>query len=252
MTLSDGEAAAVSIKSHEKLVASLPLFKGVAPKIRRELLDNAMTQRIAAGAVLFEQGDTPTFQNIILSGSVQLLGHSSQNREVLIDVVRPFNLVMPAAVMVQECYLLQCRAPEMTQLLMIQAASLRAAILKDPILAKRMIFGLAEEVRRMIRQIKNLKLRSTLERVGCYILALSRNNGGRRIVKFPYEKHLIASELGMTRESFSRALSTLQSEGIVVCGDQVEIVDAERLARVSGPDPLIDPDERVSAELIKH
>jgi Crp-like helix-turn-helix domain len=63
-------------------------------------------------------------------------------------------------------------------------------------------------------------------------------------VVLPYEKNLIASELGMTRESFSRTLSALQRDGISVQGDTILIVDAARLAAVSGVDPLIDADLR--------
>lgn len=239
-------------KDVENRVASLALFRGVAPDVRAEMLDNAIIQRVAAGTVLFNQGDIPTFQHIVLSGSVQLFGCSGADRDVLIDVVGPAGLVMPAAVMTRDRYLMECRVPEASQVLMIRASSLCEAILKDPILAQNVITGLAGQFRRMVRQIKNLKLRSTLERVGCYILALSHNSGGHRIVELPYGKHLIASELGMTRESFSRALAALQSEGIVVRGDRIEIVDVERLARASGPDPLIDPDEKVSVKRTRH
>ncbi|WP_366511215.1 helix-turn-helix domain-containing protein [Mesorhizobium sp.] len=61
----------------------------------------------------------------------------------------------------------------------------------------------------MVRQIKNLKLRSSTQRVGCYALALSKRQGTPDRVVLPYEKMLIASELGIVRESFSRALSHL-------------------------------------------
>lgn len=56
----------------------------------------------------------------------------------------------------------------------------------------------------------------------------------------PYEKNLIASELGITRESFSRALASLEQAGIQVSGQTIMIVDAARLATACQPDPLID------------
>ena len=57
---------------------------------------------------------------------------------------------------------------------------------------------------------------------------------------------IIASELGMTRESFSRALSALQHDGVSVQGDTIRILDAERLAAISALDPLIDEDWSIS------
>jgi len=115
-------------------------------------------------------------------------------------------------------------------------------VLSEPALAQAIIGSLSGQYRRMVRQIKNLKLRSSTERVGCYILGLARRQGGDTVV-LPHEKGLIASELGITRESFSRALAALQQDGVAVQGDRITILDPVRLARVSRPDPLIDPDE---------
>jgi CRP/FNR family transcriptional activator FtrB len=69
---------------------------------------------------------------------------------------------------------------------------------------------------------------------------LSARQGAPDRVVLPYEKNLIASELGMTRESFSRALSSLEKSGIKVEGQTVAIVDRLRLAHECPPDPLID------------
>ena len=92
----------------------------------------------------------------------------------------------------------------------------------------------------MVRQIKSLKLRSATERVGCYLLALSRHQGTPDRAILPYGKSLVASELGMTRESFSRALSALQGAGIAVHDKTIAILDPTRLAAECRPDPLID------------
>jgi len=209
---------------------------------RKRLLQHAVTHSLAAGTVLFEQGSVPTFQHMVLAGSVHLFGRSNDGREVLIEIVRPGDLVIPAAVVTSSPYLMQARVLEPSRLLLIEADAFRAALQVEPVLAQAMIASLAGQFRRMVRQIKNLKLRSSTQRVGSYILALSREQESSNRVVLPYEKNLIASELGMTRESFSRALSALQNDGIRVQDDTIFIVDAERLAVVVGVDPLIDAD----------
>jgi CRP/FNR family transcriptional activator FtrB len=197
---------------------------------------------VAAGTVLFEQGSVPTFQHVVLAGSVHLFGRSNEGREVLIEIVRPSDLVIPAAVVTSSPYLMQARVLEPSRFLLIEADAFRAAVEVEPVLAQAAIASLAGQFRRMVRQIKNLKLRSSTQRVGSYILALSREQESPNRVVLPYEKNLIASELGMTRESFSRTLSALQNDGIRVQDDTIFIVDAERLAGVSGVDSLIDAD----------
>lgn len=221
----------------------LPLFRGLDGPARRALLDAAVQHTVAAGTVLFEQGEVPNFQLIVVSGAVQLLARSAAGREVLIEVVRAPDLVIPAAVVTGAPYLMQARAPERSRLLMIPAALFRATAASEPALAQAVIGSLAHQFRRMVRQVKNLKLRTSSERVGCYVLALSARQGTPGRAVLPYEKHLIASELGITRESFSRALSALEKSGLSVHGETILITDAARLAAECRPDPLIDQDD---------
>lgn len=227
---------------------SAPLFCSLSEPTRAKLQRVSMVHGLAAGTILFEQGVVPNFQVIVLSGSVQLIGRSIDRREVLIEVVRAPDLVIPAAVISGAPYLMQARVPEPSRFLLIQAEAFRGAVAGDPLLAHAVLLGLAEQFRRMVRQIKNLKLRSATQRVGCYVLALSARQGTRDQAVFPYEKHLIASELGITRESFSRALASLETSGTKVEGQKITILNRSRLAAECMPDPLIDgsiPDEYV-------
>jgi CRP/FNR family transcriptional regulator, transcriptional activator FtrB len=219
---------------------ALPLLKALPPSSRAELLANAVLHAVAPGTVLFEQGETPTFQYVVLTGSVHLLGKSSSGHEVLIEVVEPPDLVIPAAVVTESPYLMRARVPEPSRLLLIHAGVLRRVLLREPRLAQEVIGSLAGQFRRLVRQIKNLKLRTATERVGCYLLALSKRQATPHRAILPYEKNLIASELGITRESFSRALSALETKGIAVEGGTIMIRDAKRLAAACAPDPLID------------
>ncbi len=219
---------------------SLAPFRALSPSSRASLLENSVLHAVSPGTVLFEQGETPNFQHVVISGSVHLLGRSSTGREVLIEAVEPPDLVTPAAVVTGSPYLMRARIPEPSRLLLIHAMAFRAAAAKDPAVAQLVIGSLAGQFRRLVRQIKNLKLRSASERVGCYILALSHRQGTPHRATLPYEKNLIASELGMTRESFSRALSALQAAGMTVEGETIVIADRDRLIAACGPDPLID------------
>jgi CRP/FNR family transcriptional activator FtrB len=224
-------------------LADLPLLAALSPTSRADLLRQAVVHAVTPGTLLFEQGEIPNFQIIVLTGSVHLLGRSSAGHEVLIEVVEPPDLIIPAAILTKSPYLMRARIPEPSRLLMIQANAFRAAVVREPSLALEVIGDLAGQLRRMVRQIKNLKLRSVKERVGCYLLGLARRQGTPHRVQLPYGKSLIASELGMTRESLSRTLSALQSDGITVEGDTILIDDPVRLAAACCLDPLIDGPE---------
>lgn len=221
---------------------ALPLFDRLGPSARSRLLERTVVHAVPAGTVIFEQGAIPTFLHAVLSGAVHLFGRSSDGDEVLIEVVEPLDLVLPAAVATASPYLTEGRTLNPSRLAMIEAGAFRAAVAAEPALAEAVIASLSGQFRRMVRQIKNLKLRTANQRVGCYVLELARRQGSETVV-LPYEKRLIASELGMTRESFSRALAVLQRNGLAVRGEALAIVDRPRLEAAARPDPLIDGDD---------
>ncbi|UHC16280.1 helix-turn-helix domain-containing protein [Methylobacterium currus] len=233
---------------HEDVLRDLSsLFRGTSAACLDGLLRRSVEHRVAPGTVLFDQGEIPNFQLVLVAGSVQLLGRSGAQREVLIESVRAPDLLVPAAVMAASPYLLQARAPEASRLLLIEAEAFREAVAADAGLAQAVIATLARQVRRMVRQAKSLKLQSSTQRVGCYLLSLSERQGTPGLALLPYEKHVIASELGMTRESFSRALASLEPAGVRVDGQAIAILDRDRLIAAAQPDPLIDPDARDDA-----
>ena len=205
--------AATERTAVRRALAQLPTFGALPPAIRTLLLRRTVMHGVAPGTVLFEQGEIPNFQYVVASGSVHLLGRSQAGRDVLIEVVEPPDLVIPAAVMTGSPFLMRAMVPEPSRLLMIQADTFRDMVAREPALARALTASLAGQFRRLVRQIKSLKLRTTTERVGCHLLALSMRQGTPQSAVLPYEKNLIASQLGMTRESFSRALSALRSAG---------------------------------------
>ena len=159
---------------------------------------------------------------------------------MVIEVVEAPALLLPAAVVSGAPYLMRAQCIEDVRVLMIKADVFRGLLSSEPALALAVIGALSRQFRAMVRQIKTLKLRSGPQRVAAYLLALSRRQGNDTNLILPYEKGLIASQLGMTRESFSRILSTLQDDIIRMDGERIHIRDRSALEAFSAPDPLID------------
>ena len=59
--------------------------------------------------MLFEQSETPTFAQILLAGSVELLAARGKD-EFRTELVHPIDLLLPAAVLTRQPYLLRARA----------------------------------------------------------------------------------------------------------------------------------------------
>ncbi len=213
---------------------------GLVPEATLDgLAKQAVLHRMPAGSTLFEQAETPAFALLLASGRVELLGVRG-TEETLVELVRAPDLLLPAAVLNQQPYLLRARVLEDARLVMIQAETFREAIASDHNLCLAVLACQAAQFRRQIKHAKNLQLRSAEERVGCYLLRLAVDAVPGTPVKLPLEKRLIASQLGITRETFSRTLHALVRHGIRVDGDVVYLEDSAAAHARFQLDPLLD------------
>lgn len=208
------------------------------------LAAQSVLHRVPTGSLLFEQAETPAVAQFLVGGSVALLGGRGSD-ETLVEVLRPVDLLLPAAVLNRQPYLLRARVLEEAHLVMIPAEVFRRAIASDHALCLAVLACEAAHFRRQVKHAKNLKLRSAEERTGCYLLKLAADIPAGQPIKLPLEKRLIASQLGMTRETLSRTLAAMMASGIKVTGDTVVIENPEA-ARARFPlDPLIDGPEPI-------
>lgn len=102
-----------------------------------------------------------------------------------------------------------------------------------------MIDELAGSFRFMVKTVKNRKLRTAVERLANYLIACEKRSGNSEFT-IPLEKQLLASLLGMTPESLSRAFGTLKAYGVDVDGNKIRLTNVKDLAVLAKPTALID------------
>ncbi|WP_199259894.1 helix-turn-helix domain-containing protein [Paracoccus binzhouensis] len=220
-------------------IRNLPLFRTVATPTFEGLMATTYWQSFPPQLELFRQGDRPDFLHILVEGAVEL--HAEWNgRDAVMAVLRPVSSFILAACIRDMPYLMSARTLERSRILMLPAVDLHAAIRRDPELAAAVMNELAGSYRGMVRQAKNLKLRTARERLAAWLLNQSQREGDAPSFVLPVEKRHLASYLGMTPESLSRTLAALKGRGITLDGPRIIIVDRARLAQAAGLDPLID------------
>ncbi|CAN5689653.1 hypothetical protein BH11PSE6_BH11PSE6_28260 [soil metagenome] len=218
---------------------AVPWLGNVAPATLERLAGQAMVIRLPRGAQIFDQAEIPTFAQFLLSGSIELLAVRG-DEETLVELVRPVDALLPAAVLGTLPYLVRARVREDAVLLLVQAEAFRAAVTADHALCLAMLACQSTQFRRQMKLAKAIRLRSAEERVGGFLLALAEAHPAAGGIRLPLEKRQIASQLGMTRETLSRTLPAMPDHGLRVVGDTL-FVDDIAAARAAFPyDPLID------------
>jgi CRP/FNR family transcriptional regulator, transcriptional activator FtrB len=231
------------------LLGEVPAFAALPDELLQRLALHAEARRLPAGAMLFEQGSMPRHLHVLLEGQVGLLGADSDGQTTVVEVLRPVDQFILAAVLTDAPHLMSARALTAVQLYLIDAGVLRSAVESAPRLAVAMIVSLSRHYRMLVRQVKDLKLRTTAQRLGVFLLALAREQGDRDRLTLPYDKQLLAGRLGTTPENLSRAFAALRAHGVRTSGAVVRLEDRARLAAFADPDEIPDaaaaPDDSV-------
>ncbi len=220
-------------------VRRLDLFSGMSDANFTALMRGAYVQNFPAHVELVSEGEPSDFLHVILSGSVDLFSEWN-GRDTSMATVRPISTFILAATIKDAPYLMSARTLEKSRIALIPSQDVRAVFDIDSNFARAIVTELAQCYRSVIKAQKDLKLRTSLERLANYLLRKQKHAGGQPVFDLDFEKRRLASVLGMTPENLSRAFKGLQPYGVSVEGNRIMISNQADLERFAKPNPLID------------
>ena len=220
-------------------VRQLPLFREVTAAHFDALMAAALLQRFPQHVTLIREGELPDFLHVVIDGSVELFAEWD-NRDAILEIIRPIGTFILAAVIRDEVYLKSARTLAPAHILMIPAGAVRDVFSRDAAFARAIVNELAIRYRSVVRSLKDHKLRTSAERLANWILESDRQQGGMGRIILPHDKRTLASRLGMTPENLSRNLASLTDHGVTGSGREIIITDREALQQWAKPNPLID------------
>jgi CRP/FNR family transcriptional activator FtrB len=217
----------------------LRIFSGVADAQVEAMLKGAFLQRFPPFVELAREGEPADFLHVVVEGQVEIFAEY-RDRETTIAVQGPGHAFIIAAVILDRVYLKSARALTAARILMIPAEAVRQAFAADAAFCRSLSGELALAYRMVVKELKNQKLRTSLERVANWLLAQDTANGGAGRFVLPFDKKILASRLGIVPEVLSRSFTALVPYGVRVSGPEVTIKDRKALMSLARPSATID------------
>lgn len=215
------------------------IFCGVDPVCVDCMLTASFLQRFPLGVDLVREGDAADFLHVVVEGQVEIFS-AYRDRETTVAVVGPGNCFITAAVVLDRVYLKSARSLTACRVLLLPADAVRRTFSADAAFARAMAIDLATAYRSVVKELKNQKLRSGLERLANWLLAQSSESGEVSRFILPFEKKVLAARLGMAPEVLSRTFTTLANYDVHVDGPKITIGDRDALAMLAKPVATID------------
>lgn len=115
-------------------------------------------------------------------------------------------------------------------------SELRQAIHKDPQVAMVLLGALGKRLRQAFGRLGDQAQRSSLARVAAALSLLLPDGGGAAqttIIDVPSPIHDFAADVGMTPETFSRAVTRLVDSGVLqrLAAPKLQVLDVRRLSQ---------------------
>lgn len=224
-----------------EVLRTLPIFNRLDDGALTSVASRTVVKRYAKDAILFRQGEEARGLFVVVTGSVKIYQSGPDGREQTLYVERAVHSLAEIPLFDGSPYPASARAAEDSRILFLPRDAFEWLYRNNPDIADATIRELGLRLRRLVRLVDRLSLKSVPARVAATLLegaaaAGCARNGGVLVLQSTQEE--MAAELGTTRESVSRALSMLRSDGVIgMEGQRVRILDFEAL-RKSADMPL--------------
>ena len=188
---------------------------------------------------LISEGTPADFLYIVIEGCVELFARSN-GHESTMGMVCPVGSFILTAVLKDAVYLMSARTCMRSKVLMVPSGNIRDIFQKDEVFARAIVVELANCYRSVVKEHKDIKLRTAVERLANRLLRYHNDQGSSGSLELPYDKRTLASLLGMTPENLSRAFNTLRPYGVTVDNMTIGLNDVGALETLAKPNVLID------------
>jgi CRP/FNR family transcriptional activator FtrB len=219
-------------------VRGITLLAGLPRDAVMELLSGATAVTVPAMHELFAQDQAAAALLVVIEGTVGLMAEAGGTEPCLVDLVGPGQVVGEGGLFDDGRQPMAARTVTAARLAMIPAPVVMAALAAHPVWRRHMLAFLSRRLRALVGQIARLKLMTTAQRLGAFLLGLAGRHTGPQTIQLACERRLIARMLGMSPESLSRALLHLRDLGVSSSGRHaLTIADPDRLHRFVVDDP---------------
>lgn len=231
--------------SDTRLLAGVPLFRGLDDDSLGVAAVDARIVKAATGRSFFREGDAAKSFFVLRRGRVKFTHISPEGHEVILRVIgpgEPFGGV--AAIEENSTYPVTARAVETSEAYTWDGRKITALMHRYPSIAINAARMIARRLHDLQRQHHELMTDRVERRIARALLRLAQHSG-RRVeggvqIDFPVSRQDLAQMTGTTLFTVSRTLTAWVEAGVIATGRRRVVVrEPDRLVRIAEDLPTV-------------
>ncbi len=199
-------------------------------------------RRYHAGQVLWTEGESSGRLIVLEHGRVKIVRVQPDGRSMLLYVFSPGDLFGFLPFVDGRPYPATAIALDDLEARVMSRSTLRTAIARDPQVALTLLAALGSRLRQAFERIGDHARRSATAQVAASLLLLQppAPNAPAAIIEVPRPTYAFAEDLGLTPETFSRAVTQLVDAEVLhrLGAQRLQVLDQRRLEDVAAGRPL--------------
>jgi len=214
------------------------LFEGLPEDALAQLLSIAREDDRPRRDVLFRQGDPCEGFYVVLEGIVRLFKSSPDGREHVVEVIRGGQSFAEAAVFAGADCPVTAETLAPCRLLFFPKAPYLAVLEARPQVLFGLIASLSVRMHQLVAKVERLTLCDARQRVAGFLSDVLEASPPPHLLDV--SKATLAAQLGLTPETLSRTLATLQAEGMIAMdGRRFQVADPSALSALARGEALL-------------
>lgn len=210
-------------------------FAALKTSVLSGIAEHAQVRTEKKGTLLFYPDAKNDKFYIVRSGWVKLFRETMGGDEAIIDILNAGHCFGEIGLSGVEPMPYGAQVIEDACIISLPRFLLADEIMRNSVFGLAVLQSMTRQRMRRDLEIEHRTVQTAPQRIGCFLLKFCAGRGeGEMTLHLPYEKAVIASRLGMTPETFSRALGQLKAaQGLTVRGGTVTIPSVRALADFS-------------------
>lgn len=204
------------------------MFADLSPEDLSDVAETCSVKTLVRGEYLFREREKAEGFFVMQSGVVSVHRITPNGKEQVIAVFRAPDVFAEITLTTIDTYPADGVALENSKVVLVRKSDFRALILRKPELSLRMLTSMSYHLKYLVQMMEDLKYKQIEARLANWLLRnSSESTEGRPVmVRLDVSKGVLANQLGMASETFSRALAKFREEGLVqVEGPEITVLD---------------------------
>lgn len=212
----------------------IPIFSTLSASDLEEVRPYLIPARLRKKEIIFSEGDPSDWLYIVTDGKVKITKLSRGGREIILEIISPFDFFGGVAVMRGFPYPANAIAMEDTEVFKISRSNLMRILDRFPNLMYCIAANIGDRIKGSHETLKNIAIEKVESRIAALLIKLADKAGikvdNSIVIDLKLTKQDIAEMVGTTVETSIRTMSKFKKIGIVSeKGGRIVIRDLNKL-----------------------